>query len=106
VRELWVPGMEGPADDFVGRLHREIDRFASEREIAKAIVEVELRDGSRFMLERLSPEPGYGFITITPVASEDSPDELILPIAAIARLELSTAPDKPERFGFSVPEKS
>jgi len=104
--ELWVPGMEGPADDFVARLHRAIERFAGERELDKAFVEVELRDGSRFTLERVSAEPGYGFITLTPVAMEDVPDELIVPIAAIGRIELSIAADRPERFGFSVPEPS
>jgi hypothetical protein len=96
--------MEGPAEDFVGRLHREIERFAGEREIPKAVVEIELRDGSRFTLERLSPEPGYGFITLTPVSGEDLPDELIVPIGAIGRIELSMAADEPGRFGFSVPQ--
>src|SRR5947207_450035 len=102
--ELWVPGMEGPAEGFVARLHHEIERFAAEHKIDKAFVEVELRDGSRFPLERVSAEPGYGFITLTPVAMEDVPDELIIPIAAIGRIELSKAADRPERFGFSVPE--
>lgn len=101
--ELWLPGMEGPHDDFVARLHRSIERFATEHDIEKAVVELELRDGSRYTLERLSPEPGYGFVTIAPVAGEDAPGELIVPVAAIARIELSATPDKPERFGFSVP---
>jgi len=103
VAELWLPGMEGPHDDFVARLHRSIERFATEHDIEKAVVELELRDGSRYTLERLSPEPGYGFVTIAPVAGEDAPGELIVPVGAIARIELSATPDKPERFGFSVP---
>jgi hypothetical protein len=37
---------------------------------------------------------------------EEVPDELIVPIAAIGRIELTTAPDRPERFGFSVPESA
>ena len=102
--EVWLPGMEGPHDDFVARLHHAIERFASEHGIEKAVVEVELRDGSRFTLERLSPEPGYGFVTITPVAEGDAPGELIVPIGAIGRIELSATPDEPERFGFSVPK--
>jgi hypothetical protein len=98
--------MEGPAEDFVGRLHRAIERFAGEHETEKPFVEVELRDGSRFALESVSPEPGYGFITLKPVPLEDLPDELIVPIAAVARIELSKAGDRPERLGFSVPDAS
>jgi hypothetical protein len=96
--------MEGPHEDFVARVHRAIERFASDRGIEKAIVELELRDGSRYMLERLSPEPGYGFVTITPVADADAPGELIVPVGAIGRIELSATADAPERFGFSVPQ--
>ena len=97
--------MQGPHEDFVARLHREIERFASEREIERAVVEVELRDGSRFVLERLSPEPGYGFITLTPIPQEDVPSELIVPISVIVRIELTVASEAPERFGFSVPDE-
>jgi hypothetical protein len=103
--DVWTPGMAGPHEDFVARLHREIERFAREREIEQAVVEVELRDGSRFMLERLSPEPGYGFITLAPAPGEDVPNELIVPITGIARIELTMAADAPERFGFSLPDQ-
>ena len=103
--EVWLPGMEGPHDDFVARLHHAIERFAAEHGIEKAVVEVELRDGSRFTLERLSPEPGYGFVTLTPVAEADAAGQLIVPIAAIGRIELSATPDEPDRFGFSVPKR-
>jgi hypothetical protein len=104
VGQLWLPGMEGPHDDFVARVHRSIERFAAEHGIEKAVVELELRDGSRYTLERLSPEPGYGFVTITPVAGGDAPGELIVPLGAIGRIEFSATPDQPERFGFSVPQ--
>ena len=103
--DVWTPGMAGPHEDFVARLHRVIERFAQEREVETPVVEVELRDGSRFILERLSPEPGYGFITLAPVPDEDVPNELIVPITGIARIELTLAAEAPERFGFSLPDK-
>ena len=97
--------MEGPNEDFVGRLHRQIERFAREQEIEHAYVEVELRDGSRFALESVSPEPGYGFITLTPQAEEeeDVPGQLVVPIGAIGRIELARAEEERGRLGFSVP---
>ncbi len=106
MRELWLPGMEGPHEDFVARLHREIERFAREREIPRAAVQIELHDGSRYPVERISPEPGYGFITLSPVPVEDAPDGLIVPIGAISRIELSAAAEEHERFGFSLPDAS
>ena len=102
--DLWVPGVAGPHDDFVARLHRQIKRFAETRGIAEAVVEIELRDGARFKLSALSPEPGYGFVTICPHAEEDTPGELVVPLGAIARIEFH-ADDEPEpRFGFSLRE--
>ncbi|MDQ3874322.1 MAG: hypothetical protein M3322_02040 [Actinomycetota bacterium] len=106
MRELWLPGMEGPHEDFVARLHREIERFAREREIPHAAVEIELRDGSRYPVERISPEPGYGFITLSLLPGEEGPDGLIVPIAAISRIELSVAAEEREGFGFSLPDAS
>ena len=107
--ELWIPGLAGPHEDFVQRLHRQIERFAQEREIERASVEVELRDGSRFRLDRVMPEPGYGFITIVPheqqrIQEEDVPAELIVPISLIERVELHEAHDERGRFGFSLPD--
>ena len=106
MRELWLPGMEGPHEDFVARLHREIERFAREREITRAAVQIELRDGSRFLVEEVSPEPGYGFITLSPVPGEDIPERLLVPIGAISRIELSAAAEEREGFGFSLPDAS
>jgi hypothetical protein len=99
--EVWVPGMAGPHEDFVARLHREIERFARERDIDRAYVEVELRDGSRFGLDRVSPEPGYGFITLTPQAQEDDPEEIVVQIGAIARIDLFRAEEHRARLGFT-----
>lgn len=103
--DLWTPGKAGPHDDFVARIHRQIGRFAQERGVERAVVEVELRDSSRFELDAILPEPGYGFVTIRPHAGEeDLPAELIVPVGMIERIELYAAQDKPSRLGFSVPE--
>ena len=103
--ELWTPGTAGPHEDLVARIHRQIRRFAEEREIEQAVVELELRGGSRFALDAILPEPGYGFVTIRPhPGEEDQPPELIVPVGQIERIELYAAQDKPSGFGFSVPE--
>jgi hypothetical protein len=103
--ELWLPGHEGPHADLVGRLHREIERFAKDHEVERAHVDVELQDGSRFGLAAVSPEPGYGFITLTPdEGEEDVPERLIVPVAAIARVELRRVEDVEGRPGFALPE--
>ena len=91
------------------RLHRHIERFAREREIEQASVEVELRDGSRFRLDRVLPEPGFGFITIVPheqqrARDEDVPAEVIVPIGLIERIEFYEMHEERGRFGFSLPE--
>jgi hypothetical protein len=103
VSQLWIPGAEGPHDDFVARIHRQIGRFAQERGIEQAAVEIELRDGWRFVVDALLPEPGYGFVTIRPHPGDgELPPELIVPIGTIQRIELYEAYDKPSRFGFSL----
>jgi hypothetical protein len=109
VPELWVPGLAGPHEDFVQRLLRHIERFAREREIEQASVDVELRDGSRFRLDRVLPEPGFGFITIVPheqqrAQEEDIPAEVIVPIGLIERIDIHEAHEQRGRFGFSLPE--
>ena len=63
--ELWLPGPPS-AEDFVSRLHRQIEQFAATNSLTQARVEVELRDGALLVLDRIAPEPGYGFVTIRP----------------------------------------
>jgi hypothetical protein len=106
VTELWTPGHAGPHEDLIARVHSQIRRFALSRGIEKAVVELELRDGSRFELDAILPEPGYGFVTIRPHPGDDVPSELIIPVAFIERIELFAAQDKPSRFGFTPPEPS
>ena len=103
--ELWLPGVEGPQDDFVERLHRAIERFAREAGVEQAYVCVELEGGSRFVIDSLSPEPGYGFVTISPHPGEDpdTPAALIVPIGTLRRIELDRAQDDRAAFGITVP---
>ncbi len=102
--DLWTPVADLPHEAFVERLHRAIANFADATGVAKPLVEVELADTSRFTLERIDPEPGFGMMTFY-VADErdDAPEALIVPIGSVRRIELRSAPEKPDQFGFSVP---
>ena len=102
--ELWTPVAELPHDAFVERLHKAIASFAETNNVEKPVVEVELADRSRFVLERIEPEPGFGMVTLYVTdARDDAPDALIVPIGSLRRIELRTAPEKAESIGFSVP---
>jgi hypothetical protein len=104
VPELWTPVAELPHEAFVERLHKAIASFAQTNGVEKPVVEVELADRSRFVLERIEPEPGFGMVTLYVTDTrEDAPDALIIPIGSLRRIELRTAPEKAESIGFSVP---
>jgi hypothetical protein len=101
--ELWVPGASPPSlDEFVGRIHRQIERYTSTHPAEQSHVEVELRDGVRFTLRALSGEPGYGFVTLAVHSPEGEPEELIVPVGAISRISLGPA-DEARRPGFALP---
>jgi hypothetical protein len=106
--DLWLPGAHAPQDELVARIHHYIERFAAEAGVDRAFVQVELADGSRLPLDSLSPEPGFGFITLRPHRGagddEDVPEELIVPVGAIRRIELDRVDEERARFGFSLPE--
>ena len=105
--ELWTPVAELPHKAFVERLHQAIASFAEAAGVEKPFVEVELADRSRFILDRIEPEPGFGMVTlyVTDARDEDAPDALIVPLGSLRRIELRTGPEeKLQRFGFSVPE--
>jgi hypothetical protein len=104
VPELWTPGMAGPLEDLVSRIHRRIDAFATEHGLEQAMVEVELADGALLRLASISPEPGYGFLTLVPHGAESEPQELIVPIGAIRQLTLSRA-EAASPIGFSLPSE-
>jgi hypothetical protein len=105
--ELWTPINEGPHEEFVGRVHRAIAKFSEVMGTETPVVEVELADTSRFILDRIEPEPGFGMITIyvRDARDKDLPDALVIPIGLIRRFELRKVPeDRIARFGFSVPQ--
>ena len=102
--DLWTPVAELPHEAFVERLHQAIASFAESSGVERPIVEVELADRSRFVLERIEPEPGFGMVTLYVTdARDEAPDALIVPIGSLRRIELRTAPEKEETIGFSVP---
>jgi hypothetical protein len=102
--DLWTPVAELPHEAFVDRLHKAIAQFAEARSVKKPLVELELADRSRFVLERIEPEPGFGMVTLYVTdARDDAPDALIVPLGSIRRIELRTAPERADSFGFSVP---
>jgi hypothetical protein len=104
--ELWTPVMEGPHEAFVERLYRTIAKFAETTAVKTPVVEVELADTSRFVLDRIEPEPGFGMITIyVRGVRDDAPDAIVIPVGSIRRIELRKEPeDRVARFGFSLPE--
>jgi len=105
VPELWTPVPELPHEAFVERLLRVIAAFAQTAGVETPVVEIELADTSRFVLERIDPEPGFGMITVSVHGvRDDAPDALIIPIGSIRRIELRKSPeDRVQRFGFTAP---
>jgi hypothetical protein len=105
VSELWVPS-GASTDDFIARIHQQVARFAAEHGLAQAMVEVDLRDGPRLVLDSISPDPGQGFVTLRPHAEgEDEREELIVPLASVALIRISPTEEEP-RFGFGLPDDS
>jgi len=103
--DLWVPGAAEPSlDDFVARIHRQIERYTSTHKAEQSHVEVELSDGERLTLVSLSSEPGYGFLTLT-VQGDDEAEQLIVPVGAIRRITLGPA-DEQSKPGFALPTKT
>jgi hypothetical protein len=104
VSGLWTPQAELPHEAFVERLHKAIASFAEANGVEKLLVEVELADSSRFVLDRIEPYPGFGMVTLYVTDThDDAPDALIIPIGSLRRIELRSAPERAESFGFSVP---
>ncbi|HEY3541373.1 MAG TPA: hypothetical protein VGK79_02420 [Gaiellaceae bacterium] len=102
---IWTPTQEGPHEAFVERLVRVISAFAESHGVQTPLVEVELADSGRFVLERLDPEPGAGMVTLHVHADEDDDvDALIVPLGSIRRIELRKSPEhRLAAFGFNLP---
>jgi hypothetical protein len=94
-----------PLEEFVHRLLRTIERFAADAAVERAFVEVELMDGTRFPLDAVHPEPGFGFVTLVPhpESEADVPERMIVPVGLLKRIELSRAEEQRGRFGFTPP---
>jgi hypothetical protein len=104
VPELWTPVPHLPNDEFVAALLKAIANFAEATGVERPLVEVELTDTSRFLLDHIDPAPGFGMVTLYVAdARDDAPDALIVPLGSVRRIELRTAPEKSEAFGFTVP---
>jgi len=102
---IWVPGAPQPSlEDFVTRLNKHIERFAQQRGDGQAAVEVELRDGSLHRLVSIEPEPGYGFVTLSPYREDGQAEEMIVPVGAIAAIRLTPMEEHPP-FGFAATAK-
>ena len=101
--DLWLPGAAEPSlDRFVDRVHAQIERYTSSHAAERSEVEVELADGERLTLQALSPEPGYGFLTLIVHPENDrDPQQLIVPVGSIRRISLGPAEGDRIRFGFS-----
>ena len=97
---------EGPHEAFVERLLRAIQGFAEQHGVETPLVEVELADSARFVLEKIDADPGFGMVTLHVQAeSDDDVDALIVPLGSIRRIELRKSPEhKLATFGFNLPD--
>ena len=95
-RELWIPGAPGPHEDLVERIQRQ-----AAAQGPNVAVTVELLGGATFELISLSPDPGYGFVTLRPHPEGEPPAEVIVPVGSIAQIRLH-APETRPHFGFSA----
>jgi hypothetical protein len=104
---IWTPTQDGPHEAFVERLVRAIAEFAATHAVQTPLVEVELVDSARFVLEKIDPEPGFGMVTLHVRADEDDDvDAVIVPLGSIRRFELRKSPEhKLAAFGFNLPER-
>ena len=97
-------------EDFVDRILKQVQRFAEEQGVAEASMEVELYDGAVFHVRSLSPEPGFGFVTLRPYDEEDPAGpittELIVPVGSLRRITLAASEAPHPRFGFAPPAPS
>lgn len=99
--QIWTPGAAGPLDELVMRIARMVESFTREHELDHAEVRIELADGTRYVLESVEHEPGFGFLSFVPHREAgEEPRRLVIPIGAVKLIEIS-APDPARAFGFS-----
>ena len=94
----------GPEQELVRRLNAVIAAFALDQGVPRAAVQIEFNDGARFALHSLSPEPGFGFVTVVPHPEDlpDAPGAIVVPVGSIRRIELDRAEDERGHLGFSA----
>ena len=93
--------MAGPLDEFVSRLTRMVTVFAQQNGLDAAEVRIELVDGTQYLVESASADPGFGFFSFLPHrAAGEEPRQVIVPIGAVRAIEFS-APDPERPFGFT-----
>jgi hypothetical protein len=85
-------------EEFVAHLHRQIASVSEHPH-----VEIELVDGSRFTVESISAEPGFGFVTLRPHPADERPAAVVVPLGSLRRIEISAASAPEAPFGFSLP---
>jgi hypothetical protein len=99
--DLWVPGAAAPSlDDFVARIHRQIEQYTSTHSSERSHVEIELAGGERLTLSAIWSEPGFGFLTLAVEA-----EQLIVPVGSIRRITLGPA-DEDHKPGFALPTET
>jgi hypothetical protein len=106
VSSLWIPGAAGPLEQFVDRLQRQIAEFAAVHGVDQVSVEVELLDGALVPVKEISPEPGFGFVTLCPFPDEggEPVEHVIVPLGSVRRIALGRSEAKIARFGFTPPK--
>jgi hypothetical protein len=106
VSSLWIPGVAGPLEQFVERVQRQVAEFATKHGLDQVDVEVELIDGALLHVKDISPEPGFGFVTLCPFQEDggEPVEHVIVPLGSVRRIALSREEAKIARFGFTPPK--
>ena len=94
---IWTPGTAGPLDELVSRIRRAVEAFAQEHGSSKRRSGSSFYDGRELVVASISPEPGFGFLTLQPHQDDGGePSRVIVPIGAVKLVEISTAdPERP-----------
>jgi hypothetical protein len=61
-----------------------------------------LLDGARLVIESMSAEPGYGFVTLRPHPRDEAPDAIVVPVGSIRRIDVSRSREA-RPLGFTLP---
>ena len=98
--ELWTPGMTARSTSSSRGSSARIEAFRVEHGLEQVAVRVELADGALHRLASISPEPGFGFVTLCPHREDGEPEEMIVPLGAMREIRIGRAEDE-QRLGFA-----